>query len=574
VSASPEHEARTAPHDRSSLCASIVTLVPLVLCASCSTCSDDASPEQGRAPEATPAVWVRACIGSPEAFWRELGPTTGIAGTVEDVAAAISGVPVDQLRGEVDWRAPLSLVLFQPEDGRLIGGRGNSLAVVLRRPRGAPAPSGGEERRDVATAGEPLKLLADGELIVLSRSTSVLGPARDEARRSCRPEAERSGSARVEIDPRLLASQAVTSWVSRQGAWLEASAREATARRGRPTLGDPETLARMLARRLEETRVRTERAAPVRLEVTPSAAGLLIEASAARSPLSDEPGSAPAHPAPLAAIPPDAYLVSAWWSNGAHRSDGAHGLFDAWSRVAGDRLGDEERGRLEAVATRLAEAREGWLVVALRPALTAGPLVALAVVETRSPGVLIDALVEGAGLLGQGYPRSALEHFGARVELVEQRREESDGDLRFRIATPDGVSGERGDLLRLVLGPEPTLAWRAHDQRTVLVVYGPEPGRELDRLAESLRGETASILAQPVVEGVVGSVEGAQWIGYGQPGVLGALLTRGGPMAGGLATGGVSVATRATGNGWHAAARLGPEQVRALIDALGSEEER
>lgn len=559
---------------------SVLGLLAL-LWGSCDACDGDrAGPEADREGPA-PEVLARVCVPSPAGLWDELRETAGLTYTVEQVAAELIGLPRDQLSSEVDWQRPLTAVLFQPPTKEISR---EAAVVVVSRPAGAPPPSisGGAEQRTINTSGGQLQLRADRDTIALARGDRTLAPGQAVARGFCPPGKNGAPALVAEISPELLDSREVKSWVARRGAWLEATARQATARRGRPTLGDPETLARILARRLEETRARAREAAPLRLTLSPTAEGMLLRLSGSRSPLSERAGGEPpSRPPPLGFFPPDAYLVIASWSGGEARRDHAGELIGAWARVAGDRLPAEERDQLRALATRVAEASDGWVALALRPALEPGPLVALAVVETEDPAALTSALAESAETLSRGYLQSALEHLGARIEVAEQHRSDETGAVRFRVEPPPspegrdhgGDPGERGSVVRTLTGSEPTLAWRAQAGR-VLIVFGPDPDRELARLVESAEGSPASILTQPLLAAVVEARPRARFYGYGWTPALGAALTRGAPAAQGLPEGGVALASGPEGGEWRAAIHLGPDQVVALLGLLGSEEQR
>jgi len=275
----------------------------------------------------------------------------------------------------------------------------------------------------------------------------------------------------------------------------------------------------------------------------------------------------------LKLLPPDSYFVVASWAEGESRQEYAKQLVESWARVAGARMESEERQQLEGVAASLARAREGWLTFALRPALEPGPLVALVVIETRDSNALIDALVEGAALLAQGYLQSALDHLGARVTLTERRRGEGEGELRFEVTPPEDISDERGSVLRVLTGPSPSLTWRALGDDRVVLAFGPDSSRELSRLAEASDGAASSILTQPVLSRVFEASPGAGLFIYALPSALGSLLTRGGPAASGLSPDGLAAATSAGDGEWQATIHVGPEQVGSLIEALSSEDE-
>lgn len=538
----------------------------ILLCTSCRSCDENAANPASEVEEGElPPLLVRGCLQSPEKLWADIGPMAGINASIEQVAARISGVPTDQLEGEIDWERPLTVALVQPPEKRLST---EAVALVLSRPAGASRPSGGVDRRRITTAKAPLHLRADGTTIALSLSEWTLAAASAEAHRSCDPEQPGETPVSIEVTPELLSSRDVVQAVARRGAWLEATAREATARKGRPTLGDPETLARMLAARLEKTRARAVEAGMLRFGLTSSSEGLQIELRAASSPFTEGGSSTPPpRPPPLKLLPPDAYFVLASWATGDERREGAKQLVESWARIAGDRLAGEERQRFDDVATRVALARDGWFAIAFRPALRPGPLLAVAVIETGDASGLIEALIDGAELLTQGYLGSALEHLGARAELAETRRGEGEGELLLRFSAPEGVPEERGSVLRALTGANATLAWRTIGEDRVAVAFGPDSTQELARLAEADAGAASSILTHPVLSGVIDARPGADYLLYALPSALGSLFTRGAPMARGLTPDGVAAATGGDDGQWRATIHLGPEQVGSLFEA-------
>jgi hypothetical protein len=504
-------------------------------------------------------------VPSPAHFWGEISRSLELSYSVGQVAASLIGLPEDQLEGEVDWNRPMTVVVYPSPSKRLSS---EAMAVVIGRPEGAIMPPGGADERTLSTSKGTLHLLADQETIALSASRENLAPARAEARELCSRSDDPRPQVTLELSPRLLDSPEVVSWVARQGAWLEASARQATARMGRSTLGDPEALARMLARYLEEIRGRAREAAPLRLELNATGVGVMVDLIGGRSPLSDDAGGSPTEPPPLALVPPDAYLVIASWTGSEPRRAGAQQLVESWARVAGDRLPDDERQQLETLWTGLAAASDGWVVLTLRPALEPGPVVALASVEARDPSALIDSLTQSVEALDRGYLRTTLEHLGTRVELAERR----DGELGLRVTPPEGDEGERGSVVRTLTGESPTLAWRVRGGGRVLIAFGPDPERELDRMVEASEAPLSSILSQPLLADVVEAHPSASFVGYGWTPGVGALVTRGAPSAQGLPEGGVALATGMSEDRWRAAIHLGPDQVRAVIGMLASEE--
>ena len=473
----------------------------------------------------------------------------------------LSGLPDEQVRGSIDWSAPLFFAMYEPLEGRPLR---EAFALRTRRTTSSP--------REVLSTGprilEPqdgqrLFVDVEGPTLFLSPSEWALSAVRAHPDDSCSPDRE---AIEVRVTKALLNSRQVTSWVERQGAWLEASAREATARRGRPTLGDPEVLARMLARWGEDSRARFEESAPLR--ITLSASPEMIETAVeGRRRQRRESRNRPS-PNLLRAIAPDAYLAFTSEATVDERQRYAHDVVDIFAQIAGDRMPREERDELEGAFSKLASAADGRVAGALRPALEPGPLVGLAVIESSDPDATAIALTEATQCFGKGSLQNVLEHLGAHLEVGEAHREAEEETIAFAVTTPPDMNEERGQITRRLIGEAPRLAWRRLEG-TLLVAFGPEPLPELSRLSEAVSGTAAaSILTQPVLARAAEGRPRPELLCYGWLPSIAGLVTQGGPRAGGLPPGGFAVAVGDLddeADSWHASVLLDGEQLRSLI---------
>lgn len=565
---------RSAPRARALLLLLAASSAPLWAGASGCTCGRDARERADEARPATRDAWLEVCLPSPRQLWNDLRALGGselaaarLPATLDGLAAALTGVTSEQLANTVDWEAPLEIVLFEPPEGRPLA---EALAVRTR----LAGPAGGSGRREVeGRGGRTLHFAAEGGRLSFSWSEWALAAARARPAVACRGGAD----AVVDVTEALLGSRQAVAWVARRGAWLEASAREATARRGRPTLGDPEVLARMLSRWGEATRARAQAGAPIALTlaVGPEALDLTIEGRAPAA--ASEPAVAAPRADLLRLVAPDAYLAVATTATAAARREHARGVVEVLARVFGDRMPASERAELDAAFSRLAGATEGRLVVALRPSLEPGPIVGLAALECADPAEAAGALAGAASMFGRGSLQNLLEHLGARVELAPPppgapASPGEAGAIAFRVAAPAGVDEARGQVSRRLLGASPTLAWRSREH-VLLAAFGPDPQPELDRLAEAsgpAGADTASVLTQPALAHVTEHTPGAGLALYGWLPALAGLLTQAAPGASGLQPGGLALTVgdgEAPGR-WRAALRLDREQARSLIPWL------
>lgn len=531
----------------------------------------------GESERATPSAsmdqqreaWLEACIPSPQRFWDDIRSLAGselreahLPETLDQLAMWLSGLPAEQVRGSIDWQAPLLFVVYEPPEGR--PGR-EAFALRSRRADSSPlqVQLGTGPRILEPRDGQRLFVDVDGRTLFLSPSEWALSALRAHPDDRCGPDRR---SIEVRVTKALIGSRQIASWVEQKGAWLEASAREATARRGRPTLGDPEVLARMLARWGEGTRARAESSAPLR--VTLSASPDMLEATVEgrrrhRTDSRDRPSQSL-----LRAIAPDAYFAFASEATVEERGRLAHDVVDILAQIAGDRMPPEERHVLESSFSKLASAVDGQVVVALRPSLEPGLLVGLAALESSDPDTAVDALTEATQCFEQGSLQNVLEHLGAHVEVGEPQREAEEEAIAFLVTTPADVSEERGQITRRLMGETPRLAWRRQD-RTLLVAFGPEPRPELSRMAEVVTGTAAaSIMTQPVLARAAERRPRPQLLCYGWLPAIAGLVTHGGPGAGGLAPGGFALAVGDLddeANSWQASVLLDSEQLRSLI---------
>jgi hypothetical protein len=555
----------------------LVSLAVVVGCTGC-TCGSAGVARDGGAPAARArvarAVWLRACIPAPRALLTDLRALVDDAAgrplpdDPDRLAAHLVGIAPETLAGTVDWDGAAEILLLEARAGRpAIEG----LALRLQRhpqDRGRTAATG---RRVVQAAGGPVHLEADREHLWLAWDEAALAAARARpgAAAACAPGDE---SLRGEVAPAFLASEVLTAWVARHGAWLEATARQGTARQGRSEIGDPEAAARALAAWLEATRARLHGAAPLELSA-------LIGPEAARI---NVVGASPRHQraAPVrgggeerfALIAPDAYLVVAERAATASRRDDARAAVDTAFRVAGDRLGGEERGGIEEDATALASSLDGWSIVALRPALEAGPLAGVAVLESPDPTAAAAALDRVARRLTGGlFAGRVLEHLGGRVERVVATEATAEGaGLRFVVAARPAATRDAGaapgDVLATLAGAAPALAWRQR-RGVLLAAFGQDPAAELGRLDEALaHGATPSVLGQPVLRAALAHGGSVDSVVYGWAPAVAGLLTHGGPPPSGLPPGALAL-TRGTDSAGRPRATLhvdGP-QVRSLV---------
>jgi len=542
------------------------------------SCTCDGEREEGPEGERAdpPATWLRVCFEDPSATWsafRALAGDSldpyGAPADVGDLAARLTGLPREQLAESVDFDRPLSVVLSEPtEDQNLY----DTLALVGTRKAGPSGLGHGEAvgRRELdGPDGTKLHLHAGRDLVGIARTTASLEAGLAAAGRPCAtgPAGSRPDVV-AEVAPELLQSEAVGAWVERHGAQLEASARQATARRGRSTLGDPEALARWLGRLGQDRLRRAGRAAPLRIDLSLGPEGLDLTATAEGGPAAEAPEASPR--AQLALLPPDAYLVVATHASGEDRAAAARRRMESLGRVAGEHLEAEDRERLEASLVSYSEAISGWMTVALRPGLEPGPAIVLVVAECSDPRAAGEALAEVVGHVGEGYLHEVLDHLGAAVTVHPTTEPEGvGGTVRLAVSTPEWVTDERGQTVRLLLGEAPSLAWQVHGEGTLLAAFGPDSARELGRLREAAAAGSggASVLTQPAVTTLSEPRAGVDLFLYMWTPHVAALPTRGAPGAGGMPRGGLALAADAPDGRGRLSLRMDGEQVRSLLSA-------
>lgn len=543
---------------------SLTTLI-VVLSLSCDSCDqDDSSPTHSL----DRPVWLRACVRSPSRllsnFRSVAGASLGLTRTptsVDQLASGLLDIDANQLEESIDWGAPALVMIWNPGEGRSLR---EGIGLRLRRPVSRRSVTGS---RSIETSEGQIFLHADGVHLYAAFSEWALAGVRgSDLGLTCELDPGASQEAvEATVEPGLIASDAVKGWVARQGAWLEASARQGTARHGRSDLGDPETAARRLARWGEARRARLEASAPLKLNLQLSAEALHLdlEQTEAEQERRRSPSRAGGH---LSLIAPDAYLALTSHNTDQERRRQAAEVVGTVAQVAGDRMPAGERDELDQRLGRLAETVDGWLTLALRPALQPGPVVALAALESRDAEATAAALDQVAELLTRGYLGRALELLGARVTIAEREANR----ISFAVTSPaegEEESGSRLEGIGRLLGPSPSLAWRLQSD-LVLIAFGPEASRELSRLSESAAAEpTSSILTQPTLAQVAGARPEASLLAYGwAPAVMG-ILTQGGPSASGLPPGGFALAVGSTGD--HAekvtTVRLDRAQIQSLL---------
>ncbi len=519
----------------------------------------------------TRAVWLEACFSSPEQTWDRLLPLAGsqarrAPSSAAALAAQLTGLGADQIEQSVDLERPVTVLLFDPEQGDA----SEAVAVIVSRNSSGNA-SHGVDRRELEREGEQnLYLHAEGERIVLATSRWALEQGRAHDR--CDAEAGGAQDVTLEITEALLRSAELRRSVERRGASLEASAREASARQGRSPLGDPETVARMISAWALSTLEDTQGAAPIRASVTLRSDGARVDVEA--SPNASERREDAQSAAPiLSLVAPDAYFLYATRHGDEARAEDALALVGGLARSAGDRLSTEERRELEAAAGDLAQAQSGWSAFALRPGHEPGPLVAVAAADVSSPDRATAAMARLAPLATRGYLHELLDHLGVAVTVdQEQHHEGQGGVVRFTAATPSWATEEEQEpsAVRTLTGAAPALSYRIVDGPRLLVAFGQDPEQELARMDEAATAgaSVTSVLTQPVVETVAAAPFFADTILFGWSRAMASLPSRGSPRAGGLPSGGAAVAFGSQDGRWRATLSVTAEEVELLVGVM------